>query len=239
MQKSPNNSIDIILPVYNEEGNIQFILKDIINKLNENKISNYNIIIAEDGSTDNTKLILKDFIQNKKIKIITFKERLGYTKSILNAIKFSNNDLLIFLDSDGQHDVKDIIKFIKTYNDKPIVGFRKKRKDTFGRKLLHKFVRNIINIFIKLKVIDASCGVVMIENSLMKNITKNIGYTESCFWWEFSIILSRSNIDFIQKEVRHHKRDTGSGFFNFKDLIRLIFKEFYGISKLIFYLIKS
>jgi len=239
LQNSIDNSIDIILPVYNEEGNIESIINDISVSLEENEIFNYQIIISEDGSTDNTKSIINDLSKRKKIKLISFENRLGYTKSILNAINLSDNDLLIFLDSDGQHDVKDILKFINNYDNETIIGYRKNRSDNFGRKLLHKFVRKIISMFIQLSMKDASCGVVMIEKNLMKNISKNIGFTESCFWWEFSIIFSKSKINFIEKEINHLKRGTGTGFFNLKDLFRLVFKEFFGIFKLLIFMRKN
>ncbi len=234
-----NNSIDIILPVYNEEDNIEKITSDIIELLHKKKIANYNIIIAEDGSTDSTKKILFSIGKNKKIKVISFKERLGYTKSILNAIQLSKSKFLIFLDSDGQHEISDIIKFIKLANNNLVIGYRKKRGDSIGRLILHKLARNFISIFLKLRMRDASSGFILVDRKLMNKISKYIGYTESCFWWEFSIVVSKMRINFIEREILHHKRTLGSGFFKLKDLFRLFFREFGGLVKLIFYLRKK
>lgn len=239
MQNLKDNSIDIILPVYNEEDNIEKITNSIIELFQKKKITRYNIIIAEDGSTDNTKKILFSIKKNEKIKVISFSERLGYTKSILNAIQLSKSKFLIFLDSDGQHEVNDIINFIRLANNNLIIGYRKKRSDSIGRVILHNLARKFISFFVKLRMRDASCGFIFVDRELMNKISKHIGYTESCFWWEFSIIVSKMRLNFIEREITHHKRILGTGFFKLKDLFRLFFKEFSGLVKLIFYLRKK
>ena len=86
--------IDIIIPVYNAEKHIEKTIKSILNQT----IDNYNIIIIDDGSTDNGIELIKQ-LKSNKIKI--YNKKNGGVSSARNfGIKQSTNPYLIFIDSD-------------------------------------------------------------------------------------------------------------------------------------------
>ncbi len=119
--------ISIIIPIYNEEKSI----KNIINRIpNHYKLE---IIIVDDGSKDNSvSEILK--IKNKNILLIKHIKNKGYGAAILTGIKNAKGDIIITLDSDGQHNPEEIPILIQPIIDNSseiVVGSRYKGKSNY------------------------------------------------------------------------------------------------------------
>jgi len=93
--------ISIVIPLYNEENSIKTVIKRIPNHFN------YEIIIVDDGSTDNSVAKINQ-IYNRKIKLIRHFENRGYGAAILTGIKHTTGDIIVTLDSDGQHDPEEM-----------------------------------------------------------------------------------------------------------------------------------
>lgn len=90
--------VNIGIPAYNEEANIKFLLKSMLDqKLNGIKLGK--IIVVSDGSTDKTNVLVKS-IKDKKIKLISNKKRLGLNQTQNIILKNSNSDILIMVDAD-------------------------------------------------------------------------------------------------------------------------------------------
>jgi len=149
-----NLSLTIIIPVFNEEGNLQVLferLEKIREKLNsENKIST-NYIFVNDGSKDNSLNILED-LANKfsHLKIISFSRNFGHQHAISAGMQFSNSNFIVIIDSDLQDPPELIPKMIElstTGDYEVIYAQRKLRKgETFFKKLTAKIFYKIFNI---------------------------------------------------------------------------------------------
>jgi glycosyltransferase involved in cell wall biosynthesis len=101
MLQHSERKVSIIIPCYNESKTIL----NVVHKIHELHLKHYEIIIVDDGSTDDSVDLLK---QTKNIKIITHNDNLGYGKALINGILQSTGDIIITIDSDGQHDPGDI-----------------------------------------------------------------------------------------------------------------------------------
>ena len=106
--------LSIIIPVYNEEKTIIEILKKI--KKNSSNISKYEIIVINDGSTDNTKKLLED---NKDLynKLLINENNKGKGFSVKKGIINSSGTHIIFQDADLEYDPSDYIKFEKIFKE--------------------------------------------------------------------------------------------------------------------------
>ncbi|MBD3201152.1 MAG: glycosyltransferase, partial [Candidatus Lokiarchaeota archaeon] len=100
------NLISVVIPLYNEENSIGKVLNCIPNHLN------YEIIVVDDGSTDNSILEVKK-VENLKIRLIRHKTNQGYGAAILTGLKHARGEIIVTLDSDGQHNPKEIPKVIE------------------------------------------------------------------------------------------------------------------------------
>ena len=108
-----SKDLSIIFPIYNEENSIKETLLEWKKEIDFLKIK-YEIVLAEDGSTDNTKKILNHLIINDKENFFLnniVEHKRGYAKAILSSVNMANGEFILSVDSDGQCDPKDFKKF--------------------------------------------------------------------------------------------------------------------------------
>lgn len=115
--------LSIIVPAYNEENHIKILLKKLI-ELDFSKINfNKEIIVVNDGSTDNTGKIIDEF--SKIIKL--HQKNKGKGRAVQNAIKIAKGDFVLIQDGDLEYDPDDIIKMceiLNNNNNKSVYGSR-------------------------------------------------------------------------------------------------------------------
>lgn len=157
--------IILIIPAYNEQDNILETYKSIIEYNKKNK-TKYDVIVINDGSTDNTENILND----NKIPHIKLICNLGIGGAVQTGYKYAYKngyDIAIQFDGDGQHDVnyvKDIIKPIIDNNADFTIGSRyidknsSKFKSTIARQIGIKLISFIIGVVTSKKVLDTTSG---------------------------------------------------------------------------------
>lgn len=124
--------ISVIIPVYNTEKYIEKCL----NSLEEQIMNDFEIIIVNDGSTDNSEEVIKKYIkEHKNLKIIYLKKENGGLASARNfGVEKASGKYIAFLDSDDYLD-KDIFSSLEKYMDKDIdlIKFKMKTVDEKGR----------------------------------------------------------------------------------------------------------
>ena len=143
----------LVIPIFNESKNIKFLLKEI--KSNLINYKNYEIILVNDASTDNTSYVINN-LSISNIKIITNNENKGQSFSIYEGIKKSSFTTIVTLDGDGQNDPADILKLYELYSShedvKLIGGIRRNRKDNFT-----KIISSKIANFIRSRILNDEC----------------------------------------------------------------------------------
>ena len=101
--------VTIIIPAYNEEEGITDVITQL-KKLSENE--NYEILVTDDGSTDNTYKLATE----TGVKVIRHPYNKGYGAALKTGIRNAMADVVLFLDADRQHkpgDIKKIIQYIE------------------------------------------------------------------------------------------------------------------------------
>ena len=134
-----------MIPLYDEGENIQPLLSEIFANLLS--YENFEIVLVNDASTDNTSNVVKKLINNK-VRILHNKTNRGQSFSIHKGIQHSSFDTIITIDGDGQNDPADIPKLINKYFEsdklKLLGGIRSKRKDSLI-KVFSSRLDNLIN----------------------------------------------------------------------------------------------
>ena len=98
--------ISIILPTLNEGENINFLIPELHKLINRKEINDYEIIVVDDGSTDNTTNIVGNLIkQNININFIQRQHPKSLPLSIMDGIKVSKYKNTMWLDADGSMDI--------------------------------------------------------------------------------------------------------------------------------------
>ena len=165
----------LIIPAYNEEENILNTCNEII-RFNELNNTNYEFIVINDGSKDNTKKILED----NNLPHINLINNLGIGGAVQTGYKYAlenNYDIAIQFDGDGQHDVRYVKKVCDPIiNNKAsmVIGSRfiDKGADTFRSSAARRLGINIISKVIKLKtgkkMYDTTSGFRAIDKNIIK-----------------------------------------------------------------------
>lgn len=153
-------SFSIVIPIFNEAENIQELTKEIF--LNLNSDYNFELILVNDCSTDNTVEIINSLKKKYSLKNINNKTNLGQSYSLLNGIKISNFDTIVTLDGDLQNNPEDIPKLLKLYfSDKSIKligGIRLKRQDSIIKILSSKIANKVRSIILNDNCNDTGCA---------------------------------------------------------------------------------
>jgi glycosyltransferase involved in cell wall biosynthesis len=129
------NSIEysIVIPCYNEEDNLEILFNSIQPLSNEN----LQIIIVDNGSTDNSSKILKILSQKipiQNLKIISVRKNLGYGGGIIKGLNQADGAFLGWTHADLQTDINDIItgfNLIKDYPEKTIIKGKRTNRGIF------------------------------------------------------------------------------------------------------------
>tara|TARA_B100000989_G_C19394284_1_gene407106 strand:- start:84 stop:770 length:687 start_codon:yes stop_codon:yes gene_type:complete len=157
----------IVIPLYNESSNIINLIGEIDHNLKNYK--DFEIILVNDASTDNTLDVIQN-IQNTKIKILQNPQNKGQSYSIHNGIKNSLNKIIITLDGDGQNDPSDISKllkyFLKDKKVKLVGGIRVKRKDRLIKIISSKVANLIRSKILKDGCQDTGCSLKVFDRDI-------------------------------------------------------------------------
>ena len=156
------SNISIVIPVLNEERNIINLITEI--KKNLEKKIKYEIIIVDDGSSDNThNVLLKYLKKNKKVLVFKHKKNYGQSVSLRTGIMQTSSNYIVTLDGDGQNDPRDILKLLKSFEtDKEfmmVIGNRVKRIDNFARRLASRSAFKIRKFILKDETPDTGCAI--------------------------------------------------------------------------------
>ena len=158
----------VVVPVYNEEGNIQQLdreIKDVMQKLRS-----YEVIYIDDGSTDNSLNVLK---QLKNVKIIELNRNYGQATALDAGFKAAEGAYVISLDADLQNDPRDIpamLEKLEKENLDVVAGWRKDRKDSAGIRFLTRIGQGMRKILIADKVHDTGCTLRVYRSKAVKNL---------------------------------------------------------------------
>ena len=210
--------ITIVVPVYDEESNIEFFYKSLKKVIFNNE--NYEILFINDGSTDNTLDEIKKIgKEDKRVKFINFSRNFGKESALTAGIEFAKGDCLIPIDVDLQDPPHLIIKLIENWEKGYDVVLAKRinrHSDSFLKRvtayIFYKFFNNLSEIKIPENVGDFRLIDRKVINAL-KKLPETNRFMKGLFAW--------IGFNTIVIEYERPTRKRGSTKFNAFSLIKL------------------
>src|SRR3989338_4625293 len=134
-----NVALSVVAPAYNEEKNIQKFLETTTAFLEEHT-KDYELLLINDGSKDNTLELAKEFAEkNKKVKVINNEVNLGFGGTERKGLEMASMELVTLIPSDNQFYLPDLPKYFEAIKTNDIVlGWRVKRQDPLMRRVAAK-----------------------------------------------------------------------------------------------------
>jgi glycosyltransferase involved in cell wall biosynthesis len=205
-------AIDVVLPAYNEGASIGSTLRDFYSKVTlESKIP-IRFVVCEDGSTDDTVLVLQRLAKEIPLKLISDPMRKGYSRAVIDGMRGSDSEWIGFIDSDGQCDPGDFAKLrdVRTGADL-VMGWCNPRSDGLVRKVMSKVFGLVYRALFDVRVRDPSCPYLLIHRpALNKILAGNVGILKQGFWWEFVARATALDLRIVETPVRHLVRKSGT-----------------------------
>ena len=165
--------ISIIIPVFNEGESIGYLLDEVLNVMQNNKL-NCELIVVNDGSNDNTSIVLDELtIKVKELSVISLRKNYGQTAAMAAGFDNSKGEIVITLDGDLQNDPNDIPKLISHINEgyDLICGWRYERKDKLiSRRIPSKIANKLIANVTGLKLHDYGCSLKAFKKEIVDDI---------------------------------------------------------------------
>jgi len=214
-----NPSISLVFPAYNEASNLPTLISAAF--INASKITtDFEVIIVNDGSQDNTIEIL-DELRGKfgeRLVVFNFKPNKGYAFALRTGFLKAKKDLIFYSDSDNQFDLSEIPLLLKYYKENDIViGYRKDRQDNFLRLFVSKGYNTLIRLIFGLKVRDIDCAFKLFKRDVFKKI--DIKLEKFLIDTEVLVKAKKLGMKIAQVGVSHLPRLKGSSTVRARDVL--------------------
>ena len=230
-----NQSLTIVIPAFNESKRIIKALDDIdsyISKISKSDL--FQVIVVNDGSTDNTSGVVNDWIQNKSrnkkcFQLASYVLNRGKGYAVNQGFLKVSNSLVLYTDADGASPIEEIEKLL-FWIDKGFdvaIGSRVLKDNnsiismSFTRRLTGRIFHLILSVLGLASLKDTQCGFKLFKANIAKQLAEN----QKCFNYSFDIeyLFLLKKFDYKIKEVPinwYHVE--GSKVNIFKDSIKML-----------------
>jgi len=205
----PEAAVEILLPVHNEAESIEATVREIYAELSAKLQVDF--IVCEDGSTDDTREILRRLAGELPMRLNLSAARKGYSRAVCEGMRMLQSEYLLCLDSDGQCDPADFWAFWEARGSADVVlGWRTDRADTLTRRAFSRFFYFIYQTVLRTPVHDPSCPYVLIRKAVASRLVGELGAMKQGFWWEFVARVHRRGFTIRELPVHHRLRSAGA-----------------------------
>ena len=212
MNAPPKVALSVIVPLYNEEENVQDLYSQIV-KSCEKMGRPFEVLIVDDGSTDRSFALLKEMQgRDPRLKVIRLRRNFGQTAAMSAGFDHARGEIIITLDADLQNDPADFPGLLEKIDEgyDVVSGWRKKRRDRFLTRKLPSVAANwLISKITGIRLHDNGCTLKAFRSEVVKNI-KLYGELHRFI----PAIASNMGISIAEVRVNHRPRLRGKSKYN-------------------------
>lgn len=223
--------ISIVIPLYNEEESLPELI-DWISRVMDTHGFLYEVLMVDDGSTDDSWSVIERLSKSNPIKAVRFNRNYGKSAALNVGFKHAEGEVVITMDADMQDspdEIPDLYKMIKAGNHL-VSGWKKKRYDPITKTIPSKLFNGVTRLLSGIKLHDFNCGLKAYDKKLVKTLDI---YGEMHRY--IPVIAKRNGFTKItEKVVEHRARKYGETKFGierfiygFLDLISISFVSRY------------
>ena len=218
------HSVSIIIPFYNEEGNI-FRMVDRVHDVLADYIYPWELVLVNDGSIDKTQDELQQAVEKygKHVNVVELQRNFGQTAAMQAGIDEAQGSILITLDGDMQNDPADIPNMVQTFIEKDLdllVGWRQKRKDKLILRKIPSLIANrLIGKVTGVYMHDYGCSFKVYRASVIKKVRLYGEMHRFIPAWVASVVPAHR---IAEQVVTHHERTVGESKYGISRTFRVL-----------------
>ena len=228
----------VLIPAYNEEKNIILTITETI-KVFEDFKKDYEIIVIDDGSTDNTCNLVKKNLPNfnNKVKLESCSPNKGKGYALKYGFNFASGDYVLFLDADLDLHPSQLVNLYNLMMEKNadvVIGSKLNKSSSLNYPAIRKFLSKGYYIFIKvlfhLPLKDTQTGLKLFKYEVLKNSINKLKVDKYAFDLELLAIINKYGCKIIESPVtvkskRKHRKIGLKDIFNIAlDTIRIFYR---------------
>jgi len=223
-------SISVIIPVYNEESKIHSLLAHIKEILSETLLE-YELILINDGSTDNSEHVISEEGKlDKRVKVLSYKENKGKGHAVKMGVLNSKGDVVSFLDGDLDISPAQIKNYIRELEGCDLVIASKAHPLSiitapFVRKMLSKMFSVLVRVAVGINIKDTQSGLKIGNGNALRKIFNVMLVKRYAFDVEMLAIASKLNLKIKESPIEI----TLDCSFNIREMVKM-FIDVLGIS---------
>lgn len=203
--------LSLIIPAYNEEGNIRPLYERILRSLKE---EDWELIFINDGSTDNTGKEIEEICrEDPRIRVIHFPLNKGKGKALKEGFSLAEGDIIITLDADLQDDPEEIPRLLEEIEKgKDVVcGWRYPRRDPLWKTLPSRLFNFLVSRLGGIKIHDINCGL----KAFRKEVVKKLHFHGDLYRF-LPLFATWEGYTVGEVRVKHHPRKRGKSKYGWK-----------------------
>ena len=212
--------LSIVIPVCNEEGNLEELSVRIQKVMKEIQMP-YEVIMIDDGSKDESfEIMQKLYTDDDRIKVIKLRRNFGKSNALDIGFGEAKGEIIITMDADLQDDPDEIPRFLKELkNGKDLIsGWRIPRYDTPMRKFLSLLFNRVTSSLTGVKLHDINCGLKACRREVIRSIKVYGGLHRY-----LPILANWHGFNVGEIKVKHHPRKSGQTKYGLERITRGFF----------------
>lgn len=223
--------ISIVVPVYNEAENLNSLIEEIVGAMSQAEA--YEIIYIDDGSNDDTPVLLKEAQQRvKALRVIRHQHSCGQSTAISTGVKAANYPYIATLDGDGQNDPADIPRLYEVLIQQRennsrlwmVAGWRNKRHDSAWRLFSSKLANAVRAGLLGDDTPDTGCGLKV----FLRDAFLGLPYFDHMHRFLPALIL-RAGGQVVSEPVNHRARSHGYSKYGTLDRLWVGIVDIFGV----------
>ena len=202
------DSLSVFFPCYNEQDNVRRVYESAAKVLGHISVD-YEIILVDDGSTDQTPHIIDAIAgADSRVTVVHHPANLGYGATIQSGIRAATKTLVFFTDGDGQFDLNELPPLLPLMKEHDIVScFRLNRQDGLLRRLNAWCWTSLVCLLFRMKFKDINCAFKLYRRRIFDDM--ELRSTGALINAEILARATRRGYSIIQVGVHHFPRTRG------------------------------
>jgi glycosyltransferase involved in cell wall biosynthesis len=202
-------ALSIVLPAYNEEGNIERVVRDAAAAVSP-LVASHEIVVVNDGSRDGTGAIADRLAveMGGRLVVVHHPVNEGYGAALRDGFKTSRGELVFYTDSDNQFDLRELagVLPLMAEND-AVLGYRMDRQDPWIRKVVSGTFNRLSSAAFGMDVRDLNCSFKLFRGDKLRALPiESIDFFVDT---ELVARMHRAGWRYVQRGVRHYPRTAG------------------------------